>query len=100
MAIFVRYLEICRICLSEDDLIDILQVGNMSAVRIKDINKYFNIQIIPSDENKSRKLCVNCIRKVYDWRRDVRSAAKLQFVIDTFDKMARGESMASKKRNT
>lgn len=42
------HLEICRCCLSENDLVDVLQVGNSNAPSVKDVFEYFNVLVSKS----------------------------------------------------
>ncbi|XP_026818213.1 uncharacterized protein LOC113557101 [Rhopalosiphum maidis] len=81
----INYLDLCRICLAENHLTDILMFGETSIQWIKDIKTYFNVQLQFND-HKSTKLCRRCIHKIESWRRDMRYAVNSQIIIDFFDR--------------
>ncbi|XP_060845571.1 uncharacterized protein LOC132925169 [Rhopalosiphum padi] len=84
----INYLDLCRICLAESQLTDILMFGETSIQWIKDIKTYFNVQLQFND-HKSTKLCRCCILKIESWRKDLHFAANAQIIIDFFDERVR-----------
>ncbi|XP_060860363.1 uncharacterized protein LOC132937558 [Metopolophium dirhodum] len=76
--------EICRICLREVPLIDILKLGAKTSMWMSDINSYFKVQLT-FDDDKSTSLCKRCIGKIKTWRKQVERAERCQFIVDYLD---------------
>ncbi|XP_060863427.1 uncharacterized protein LOC132940028 [Metopolophium dirhodum] len=86
MSVSLNVREMCRICLCEEEIVDILMLGEPTAKWMSDINKYFNVQLTFHDD-KSTNLCRSCMHKIENWRKDLHRAASCQTIIDYLDRM-------------
>ncbi|KAL4134839.1 hypothetical protein QTP88_006542 [Uroleucon formosanum] len=85
MSISIDVLGMCRICLNEEDLLDVLLLGEPTSQWMMDINRYFGVQLT-FHEDKSTKICFNCILKIENWRNDMKTAANCQNIINFLDR--------------
>ncbi|XP_060856452.1 uncharacterized protein LOC132934402 [Metopolophium dirhodum] len=76
--------EVCRICLREVPLVDILKLGAKTSMWLSDINSYFKVQLTV-DDDKSICLCRRCMGKIKTWRKHVERAGRCQYIVDYLD---------------
>ncbi|XP_008182818.1 uncharacterized protein LOC103309354 [Acyrthosiphon pisum] len=96
--------RICRICLSDKRLINVMKLGTRTIQYLTDIKKYYDVQIC--NDRKSTRLCKSCLRKVDVWRHALKQASASQTIIDFLDstyqarlkrRMKKGQKKVQKK---
>ncbi|XP_022160590.1 uncharacterized protein LOC111026765 [Myzus persicae] len=97
MEIHINVSNMCRICLIEENLIDILLLGEPTSSWMTDIHRYFGVQLTFHEE-KSTKLCISCYRKIETWRKDVLNATKNQNVIEFLDATIKKQGQERRNR--
>ncbi|XP_025198165.1 uncharacterized protein LOC112596613 [Melanaphis sacchari] len=95
MSVVLHHLNICRICLSERNLRNILMFGTTTIKWIEDIKAYYKIEL-SSHDNKSTKLCIDCMNKVEKWRKIVDKAVSNQTIVEFFAEKLQEEMKRNK----